>query len=184
MNPIRQLCERRQLRLRVEACRPRLYRLAWSWCRDAQLADDLTQEALLKGLHGLDRLHDGERLEAWLIRILVNLHNDHLRRRRDEVELAEETLVAEEGPEQTVHRASQVERVRAAIARLSDDQRKVLTLVDISELSYAEVAGALEIPIGTVMSRLCRARSRLKVLLADEGRVAEGATVTKLRSVR
>lgn len=157
-----QLCLRRQVR----ALRPLLYRLAWSWCHDAQLAEDLVQETLARGLERIHQLRDPEQLKPWLCRILSNLHKDALRARRECVDCDEVELAAEHTPETELRRTESIAQVRAAIARLSEDQRKVLTLIDLMEFSYADVAQILEVPVGTVMSRLNRARCRLKELLS------------------
>ncbi|MCB1878157.1 MAG: sigma-70 family RNA polymerase sigma factor [Chromatiales bacterium] len=159
---------KRQLKRRMEEYRPRLYRLAWSWCRDAQLADDLVQDCMVRGLQRIDQLRNVDQLEVWLTRILANLHKDHLRRRKETVDVDDVELTGDMGPEQDAQRRDLVTRVRDAVDRLNDDQRKVLTLVDLMEFSYADVAQALDIPVGTVMSRLCRARARLKQMLKDE----------------
>ncbi len=166
----------------MESFRPRLYRLAWSWCHDDHLADDLVQDAMVRALQRLDDLRDQERLEVWLIRILANLHHDHLRNRRNEVVYEDSETSGAEGPEHAVHRAGLIEQVRLGVSRLGEDQRKVLTLVDLMELSYADVAHVLEIPIGTVMSRLCRARNNLKTLL-DETQSARNS-IAYLRRVK
>lgn len=159
------------LRQRIEHWRPALYRVAYSWCHDRALAEDLVQEALLKALSRRAQLRDDERLRGWLFAILNNGFRDHLRRLRvheDIDELADEMPAPAPSPEDDHATAQVVARVRAAIATLPLGQRQVVTLVDLEELSYAEVAHALEIPIGTVMSRLCRARAALRQALVDE----------------
>jgi RNA polymerase sigma-70 factor (ECF subfamily) len=172
-----QHCLRRQAR----ALRPDLYRLAWSWCHDAALADDLVQDTLVRGLERAEQLRDPDQLKVWLCRILFNLHVDHLRARRPALDSDELPLLAEEEPEGTVARAQLVGRVREAVAALKEEHRKVVTLVDLMGLSYAEVASILEVPVGTVMSRLHRARERLREALQGERARAD---VTHLRSVR
>lgn len=171
------LCLRRQ----VKAIRPQLYRLAWSWCHDAQQADDLAQEALLRGLERIDQLRDSAQLKFWLCRIMSNLHKDTLRARKELVDADEVVLWAEGDPESAMGRQQQITLVRSAVARLNDDQRKVLTLVDLMEFSYAQVAQILDIPVGTVMSRLNRARQRLRGLLAGE---RENDSVSYLRRIK
>lgn len=159
------------LRQEVESWRPTLYRVAFSWCHDRALAEDLVQETLLKALSRHAQLRDAERLKGWLFAILNNGFRDHLRRQRvhDDIdELADEMPGTAPTPEDERATAEIVARVRAAIARLPLGQRQVVTLVDLEELSYAEVALALGIPIGTVMSRLCRARATLRDTLTDE----------------
>jgi len=158
-------------RRRLEAVRPRLYRLAYSWCHDASLADDLAQEALAKALARQDQLREDAALEGWLFSILNNCWRDHLRGRRDFAdvdELDEVVLAHDETPERQVASRQATNRVRKAIASLPLAQRQVVTLVDIEECSYAEVAAILGVPVGTVMSRLARARQALKISLMNE----------------
>ena len=157
---------------RLEAMRPRLYRLAYAWCHDAYQADDLAQEAMTKALARNAQLRDVAALEGWLFSILNNCWRDHLRGRRefaDVDELDEVILTNEPGPERLYASRQTTTRVRNAIAMLPMAQRQVITLVDIEECSYAEVAHILQVPVGTVMSRLSRARQALKThLLAEE----------------
>jgi RNA polymerase sigma-70 factor, ECF subfamily len=153
------------LRHRLEALRPRLYRLAYSWCHDAALADDLAQEALIKALARVDQLRDEQALDSWVFSILNNCWRDHLRGRRDfaDIDDLDEAIVDESpSPEQLYASRQTSQRVRLAIAGLPVGQRQVITLVDIEECSYATVAAILDLPVGTVMSRLARARQALK----------------------
>lgn len=157
-------------RRNVEASRDTLYRLAYSWCHDAALADDLVQETLLLALDRAQQLREPERLKSWLCAILANRLRDHFRRVRgheDIDELDEAVLAHDETPETAREGMQLAERVRAEVARLPLGQRQVLTLVDLGEYSYAEVAEILQVPIGTVMSRLCRARAQLREKLLD-----------------
>lgn len=159
------------LRRRLDELRPRLYRLAYSWCHDAALADDLAQEALIKALHKSAQLRDTQALESWLFSILNNCWRDHLRARRDfaNVDDLDDAIVDESpSPEQRYASRQTMQRVRLAIAGLPIGQRQVVTLVDIEECGYAEVAAILGLPVGTVMSRLARARQALKQHFLDE----------------
>jgi len=162
-----------------------LYRIAYAWCHDAALADDLVQETLLKAWTRRAQLRDENALRAWLVSIMNHCWLDHLRRRRDfeDVEDWQDTLQSvTDSPEDCCTREQVVEAVRAAVAQLPLGQRQVLTLVDLEDFGYAEVATILEIPVGTVMSRLSRARARLKILLEPvTGR--QGAQVS-LRRVK
>ncbi len=159
--------QRRELARQIESSRARVYRVAYAWCHDAALADDLTQDVLARGLDALDQLRDTEKLAGWLLSILHRCWVDHLRGRRDfegEETLAELPIDAP-GPEAHAEVRETVRRVRLAVDALPLGQRQVITLVDLEELSYAEVAEVLGIPIGTVMSRVCRARTALRALL-------------------
>ena len=164
----------------LEACRERLYRVAFAWCHDAALADDMAQEALSRGLSRLGQLREAERLVSWLFAILHRCWIDHLRGLRQDVddEVLAELPSELPGPDGHAERQETVVRVRAAIAALPLGQRQVVTLVDLEEFSYGEVAEILAIPIGTVMSRLCRARGALRVLLEP------AAEQPRLRSVK
>ena len=173
--------EQRELVEQIQASRARLHRLAFAWCHDTSLADDLAQEALTRGLSRLDQLRDSARLMGWLFAILNRCWIDHLRGQRDDLgdELLAELPSDLPGPDSHAERQQTVNRVRAAITALPLGQRQVVTLVDLEDCSYAEVAEILAIPIGTVMSRLCRARVSLRQLLVE-------APVTQklLRSVK
>lgn len=158
------------LRGRLTAMRPRLYRLAHAWCHDRHLADDLAQEALARAIDRAGQLKDEAALESWLFAILNNCWRDHLRRGKDcvDVDAIDESVLAHDATPERLYASRQTgNRVRAAIASLPVGQRQVLTLVDIEECSYADVAAVLDIPVGTVMSRLSRARQALKTALTE-----------------
>jgi len=173
---------RRKLRAQVCAERERLYRIAWSWCHDTAQAEDLAQEAVTRALAKLDTLRDENRLQVWLTQILANLFRDQYRRIQPETGLESELLPSEEDPEHNADRAQLIDRTRAAIAALKDDQRQVLTLVDVAGFSYADTAAILGVPVGTVMSRLSRARGRMRELLQQQG--IGRAEVVPIRSTR
>ena len=155
----------RQLRHRFGEHRNDLYRVALSWCGDRMLADDLAQEALTRALDKQHQLRDAEKLEHWLFRILNNCWREHLRRLHPTVDIEGLVLGSDHTPERGLRKQQVIDRVRSAIDRLPLGQRQVVTLVDLQGFSYAEVAEVLEIPIGTVMSRVCRARLALKAEL-------------------
>lgn len=177
-----------QFRRNLEGHRESLYRLAYSWCHDAALADDLAQETLLRALDRSEQLREAARLKSWLCSILANCLRDHYRRLRacvDIDELDEAVLGHDETPEAAHTSAQLVARVRAEVGRLPLGQRQVLTLVDLEGCSYAEVAEILTVPIGTVMSRLCRARATLKERLLDAApESARRDDANKIRIVR
>lgn len=172
-----------QFEEKLAETRPRLWRLAHSWCHNRALADDLVQETLAKALDRHGQLRDPEALSGWLCSILANCWHDHLRRRKDTTdidEVAEADLAADGCPEDDCLQNEIVRRVRQAVSGLPAGQREVLTLVDLEEFSYAEVAAILEIPIGTVMSRLSRARVALREALREKV-VPQAAVVRQLR---
>ena len=147
---------------------PRLRRFAQSLCGDKSLADDLVQAACERALKARDQWEPGTRLDAWTFRILRNVWIDGLRRRKVEgpsqpIEDAFD-LVGEDG-RRLAHASIAANATIEAMAGLADDQRHVLTLVCVEELSYREAAEELGVPIGTVMSRLSRARRALALAL-------------------
>jgi RNA polymerase sigma-70 factor (ECF subfamily) len=174
-------------RRRLEAMRPRLYRLAYAWCHDAALADDLVQDTLAKALTRGDQLRDEQALESWLFSVLNNVWRDHLRARREflDVDELDEAIYSEEaGPEERYASRQTTQRVRRAIAALPLGQRQAITLVDIEELSYARVAEVLGIPVGTVMSRLARGRQALRGHLENLESGEKRAATPYLRRVK
>jgi len=151
----------------LQETRARLYRVAYSWSHNAALAEDLVQETLAKAVVKADQLRDPAARDSWLFSILANCYRDHFRRHREMDDVDEMELGHDHTPESESGRLEVAGRVRAAIARLPEGQRQVVTLVDLEGFSYIEVAGILGIPIGTVMSRLCRARAALREQLQE-----------------
>jgi len=183
MNLVSLLRRSRGFQARLEDCRTPLFRVAHAWCHDRAVADDLAQETLAKALERADQLRDPERLRSWLFGIMANCWRDHLRAARPTVDidaLDDECVDGAPTPDEACGRAQIVERVRSAVARLPVGQRQTLTLVDLEEFSYAEVAAILDVPIGTVMSRLCRARLALR----DQLRQSNVAPLPRLRSAK
>ena len=155
---------------RLKQQRSKLVRVAYSWCHQRALADDLVQETLARAMEKCGQLRDPAQLEAWLFAILTNCWRDYLRRLRplEDLEALEESLYEpSNNPEASGEQNQIIDRVQKAVARLPIGQCEVLTLVDLEEFSYAEVSAILGIPIGTVMSRLCRARQALKKELIE-----------------
>lgn len=144
-----------------------LFRLAFSWCHDPDLANDIVQDTLTKAYRKRSQLKDVKTLDAWLYKILANTWRDQYRSQKPTVNIDDVILVTKSGPGEEYDRTRIVSSVRNAIAKLNQEQRLVITLVDLEGLSYGEVAEILSVPIGTVMSRLCRARNNLKQYLKD-----------------
>jgi RNA polymerase sigma-70 factor (ECF subfamily) len=158
---IDRLCAARALKARIAERRGRLYKVAYAWCGEPHLADDLVQEAMTRAMDKYVQLRDPSRLDSWLYSILNNCWREHLRGRRSDAELDDQAHACTCCPERINLSGELAERVSDLMARLPDGQRQVLSLVALEELSYREVAEALDIPIGTVMSRLSRARQFL-----------------------
>ena len=161
-NLLSKLSRNRRLRAEICAQRDRLYRLAWSWSHDQHTAEDLVQEAQARALDKLDTLREETRLAVWLTRIMANLYRDQFRKTREETGLEIEPVEDEETPERATDRSQLLQRTRDAISALNEDQRQIITLVDLSGFSYADTAQILDVPVGTVMSRLSRARGKLR----------------------
>lgn len=169
----------------MEKMRPKLYRVAFSWSHDAALADDLVQETLVKALKNTGQLRDPALFNSWLFSILANCWRDHFRKDRkmeDIDDLEDYRCTTLTTPEDDHSQAQIVSKVRDAVAKLPIGQRQVLTLVDLEEFPYIEVAAILSIPIGTVMSRLSRARQSLKFLL-NELAPQQPAQISQIRRV-
>jgi RNA polymerase sigma-70 factor (ECF subfamily) len=144
-----------------------------SLCGDKERADDLVQETLFKAWNHLDSFREGTNLKAWLFTILRNTYFSERRKRRREVEDADGSYAAQlaSPPEQPGH--MEMQDFRAVLARLPDDQREALILVGAAGFSYEEAAQISGCPVGTIKSRVNRARSRLADLLG----LAEGIGV-------
>jgi len=178
---LKNLFRSRKLDKQLATHRPRLYRLANSWCGDAMLADDLVQETLSKAIIKQEQLKDFSRIEAWLFRILHNCWMEYLRAKKPTLDIDDVTLSSEETPQTQLAKEEVISRVRKAIENLPLSQRQVITLVDLETCSYNEVSEILDIPLGTVMSRLNRARSMLKTRLVN---VRRAETYNHLRRVK
>ncbi len=155
------------------AALPRLRRYARVLTGDVNRADDLVQDTLARAWEKRQLWQAGSDLRAWLFTIMHNVHVNQFSVRRRE--LAESSLDADDGPVagwQIPVRATQSDRVELAevlaqIGRLPTDQREVLMLAAVEELRYEEIARVQGVPIGTVMSRLNRAREKLRRMNAD-----------------
>lgn len=150
---------------------PRLRRYARALIGDAVAADDLVQDCLLRALANQAAWREGASPRKWLFRILHNLHIDEARRRSRrpaEVELDHAEALSQPGQWQPPQAAFEI---TAALAVLPEDQRQALLLVTLEGFSYAETAQLLEVPVGTVMSRVSRGREKLRqILFTDDGR--------------
>jgi RNA polymerase sigma-70 factor (ECF subfamily) len=152
-----------------------LYSYALILTRNHTEAEDLVQETYLRAIKGMTRLRDDSNMKAWLFTILRNIWFNQLRKWRTTPEIIEldsdgagSYKAADSGKDPHAIYVSNIEQeqVRAAIQRLSIEFRESIILREYEELSYQEIATILECPLGTVMSRLARARSKLRDLLS------------------
>jgi len=159
------------IRPQIIALLPRLRRFAMGLTGSRDDADDLVQTACERALSRLHQWQPDTRLDSWMFRIVKTIWIDQWRgqqARGEQVELDEAgPLVGTNGRHVTEVRNT-LEVVCRAMEQLPDEQRLVLTLVSVDGLSYEEAAAVLEVPIGTVMSRLARARRHLHELLENQ----------------
>jgi RNA polymerase sigma-70 factor (ECF subfamily) len=155
---------------------PRLRRYARALTRDAARADDLVQETLTRAVQKQHLWQPGTDLRAWLFTIMHNQNVNQVRRgMRDsaiDLETCSQTLVATTDP--TASR--QLRELERALGELPEDQRQVILLVGLEGMSYEQTAAALNIPVGTVRSRLSRGRDALRSLMNMEDRRPTRAT--------
>ncbi len=161
----------------VRRYQDRLYHTVKHVVGSAEDARDVVQEAFTKAFTGLERFQQNSTFYTWLCSIALNAARTHLRRQRSR--RAQQTcsidarreiddfepLAHGSDPQDDAQRNEQVAQVWQALARLDDDHRQVVVLREIDGLSYEQIAQVLELPIGTVRSRLFRARTRLRDLL-------------------
>ncbi|MGF1639985.1 MAG: RNA polymerase sigma factor [Rhodospirillales bacterium] len=143
---------------------PRLRRFAYGLTGSVDEGDDLVQAACVRALSSLDQWQPGTRLDSWMFRIIQNLRIDGFRARRTRGEQVDPDVLADlagEDGRRTTEAALTLDRVRRIVGELPEDQRTVLMLVAVDGLSYQEAAAVLDVPIGTVTSRLARARQRI-----------------------
>jgi len=179
------LLRSRKLESLLAQRRDRLHRLANSWCHDVMLADDLVQDTLAKALKNHHQLKDNEKIDGWMFRILHNTWMDHLRRYKPTTDLDDIDPFDDATPESNLSDEQLANRVQLAVFKLPIPQRQVITLVDLEGSSYAEVSEILELPIGTVMSRLNRARNTLKKrLIGIRKRESNPVQVDYIRRVK
>lgn len=151
---------------------PGLRRYAWALLRDDEAADDLVQDTLERAIrHWSQRRREGD-LKAWLFAIERNLFLNALRRsRRRGLHLGVEALEHAQAPTETPESQAGLRDILTGLDTLTEEQRSVLLLVGVEDLSYEQAAQVLDVPLGTVMSRLSRARARLREFM-ENGRVA------------
>lgn len=165
----------------VEKYQTRVYQMVYGMLRNQEDARDITQDAFVKAYDNLARFRLESSFYTWIYRIAMNLAIDFLRKqkRRGTTEF-DETIANRDGtgaideqhhqdsPSKSLERKQLYDRIMAALQELPEDQRQVILLRELEGLSYKEIADVMEIPEGTVMSRLYYARKKLQKLLANE----------------
>ena len=147
-----------------------LFRVALRLLRNHERAEDLVQETFLQAWRSFHRFETGTNLRAWLYKIMFNLHYTDLRRNKLELVQADEMIAATIAFDPPTPQFVTEEEVIAALERVPENFQIPVMLADIEELSYLEIAEVLNIPKGTVMSRLHRGRKILRMELADYAR--------------
>jgi RNA polymerase sigma-70 factor (ECF subfamily) len=149
-----------------------------SLCGDKERADDLVQETLFKAWNHLDSFKEGTNLKAWLFTILRNTYFSERRKRRREVEDTDGSYAARLSTHPAQHGHMEMQDFRAALVQLPDDQREALILVGAAGFSYEEAAEISGCAVGTIKSRVNRARNRLAGMLGLEDE--DSAITTRL----
>ena len=164
----------------VEKYQNRVYSMVYGMVRNREDARDITQDAFVKAYNNLDSFRLESSFYTWLYRIAMNLAIDFLRKskRRPTTEFDETIATRDEGgidevhntlsPRAALERKQLYDRIMSAMQKLPDDQRQVILLRELEGLSYREISDVMDIPEGTVMSRLFYARKKLQKLLGPE----------------
>jgi RNA polymerase sigma-70 factor (ECF subfamily) len=154
----------------ITALLPRLRRFARALTFNREDADDLVQVAVERALGRSEQWEPGTRLDSWMFRIVKNAWIDEVRSRARRTELFAPEEAGEQVGDNFAAAHQQRLAIEKAVSMLSDEHRLVVGLVLIDGLAYKEAAEVLEIPIGTLTSRLARAREALQELLSDNAR--------------
>jgi RNA polymerase sigma-70 factor (ECF subfamily) len=159
---------------------PSLYNVAFWLCHNAADAEDLVQETILKALRGFLTFEPGTQFKAWIFRILRNTYltsrsglaamrtvalEDELGDRGESDAFLHESMIDRQNPEDNVIRMGNQASLRSAMEKLPPPLLEAILLCDVEEMKYREIAKVLDIPIGTVMSRIARARGALRETL-------------------
>ena len=161
----------------LENCLPDLWRYAWSLTRDRDAADDLVQDCVERALRKRLLWMPGRPLKPWLTKMLLNIFRDHWRREARYCTVDLDQIGDLACFTSTVEERLEVKEIWKSMERIPQEQREALLAVVIGGLSYDEAAKALSIPKGTLMSRIARARAKVKTDV-------DASASTKIRSVK
>ena len=165
-------------RAQLQDCLPDLWRYGVALTRDRTAADDLVQDCAERALNKQDLWQQQGELKPWLMKMMLNLYRNQLRTTTSRPRLvAMDDMTVEPSVADATHDRMALAQTARAMQQLPDDQREVLLTVVLGGLSYKQAAEALDIPLGTLMSRLGRARARLRELTSEQPTPAtQGAT--------
>jgi len=160
---------RENVREQIAALLPRLRRFARNLTRNPHDADDIVQIAVERALIKLEQWRPDARLDSWMFKIVRNAWIDELRSRGRRNRIFTDAEAGEHVGESTIDRESDLMSVQSAMERLPEEQRAAVSLVLVEGLPYKDAAEVLDIPIGTLTSRLARGREALQAMLQPEG---------------
>ncbi|PCH82055.1 MAG: RNA polymerase subunit sigma [Hyphomicrobiales bacterium] len=149
---------------------PALRRYARGLCRDQELADDLVQDCVERAIRKQRLWKPTGSVQSWMFRMMLNIHRNQLKSGRNKLDSRSVEMLdidMPQAPEQPGRLA--LTEVSNALAKIPDDQKQALLLVVLEGFSYADAAKILDIPVGTLMSRISRARSQLRSLTHEDG---------------
>ncbi|MCP4230063.1 MAG: sigma-70 family RNA polymerase sigma factor [bacterium] len=150
-----------------------VYSLALRMLRNPTAAEDVAQEAFIKAYRNLEMFRSDGKFSTWIYRITYNAAIDHIRKRKDEVELADWDGASDtDTPEENVISRETSQRVREALKRISPEYRRVLELFYFSGKKYREVAEIMDLPINTVKTYIYRGKKELLKVVQKEGTAA------------
>jgi len=159
-----------------------LYRVAYVWTHDSDLAADLVQETITRCLKNRQKFENEKDLKIWLFKVMTNCWRDNFRQKKNIIALDEVDLYSTTNLESEHYQQQIIRDLKKAFELLNQHHREVLTLVIVEGMSYESIAEVLDIPIGTVMSRVSRARLHLKDLIANvQGKEKKASTVRRIK---
>ncbi len=157
-----------EFRSQLQDCLPDLWRYAYALTRDRNMADDLVQDCAERALRKRDLWKQTGALKPWLMKMLLNLYRNQLRTQSRRPQLvAMDDMHHDPAAPDALDQKLALSQTARAIKKLPDDQREALLLIVLGGVSYKQAAVALNVPLGTLMSRLGRARAKLRDLMAD-----------------
>ncbi|WP_457646323.1 RNA polymerase sigma factor [Profundibacter sp.] len=157
-----------EFRSQLQDCLPDLWRYAYALTRDRTMADDLVQDCAERALRKRDLWKQTGALKPWLMKMLLNLYRNQLRTQSRRPQLvAMDDMHHDPAAPDALDQKLALSQTARAMKKLPDDQREALLLIVLGGVSYKQAAVALNVPLGTLMSRLGRARAKLRELMAD-----------------